>query len=92
METYTKSGFLPPLIISALVAAEGLCAFSFFVLPYYTLEFSILNLILALQSMYVVDTVSPIKFVLACIAITSLMQRGTLMLLLVTPNRVKISS
>lgn len=45
-----------------------------------------LSLILALQSTYVVDTVSPIKFVLACIARTSLMQRGTLLLLLVASN------
>lgn len=51
-----------------------------------------LSLILALQSMYIVGTVPPIKFVLAFIASTSLMQRRTLLLLLVASDRVKISS
>lgn len=42
--------------------------------------------------MYIVGTVPPIKFVLAFIASTSLMQRRTLLLLLVASDRVKISS
>lgn len=45
-----------------------------------------LSLILALQSVYIVSTVPPIKSVLAFIARTPLTQRGTLLLLLVASD------